>query len=167
MPDRARHAFGSRKNIESAISSALIDAYDILYLDNREIAWVDKDGNVVFSTSRTQEDIEGLEEVIPAGQSIDDVVKLLVQNILSLNQKFADIKTEILEEAATNASEALEARIGDIPTDTTIKAYIETVVGSGGTSSADAIEAAKQEAISTSKAYTDEQLVSALEVKEF
>lgn len=75
-----------------------------------------------------------------------------------VDTKIATAKEEILSEAATSASEALEARVGAIPADTTIQAYIDTAVGSGGTASATAIATAKQEAIDASKAYTDQQL---------
>lgn len=84
-----------------------------------------------------------------------------------VDDKIVTAKTETLTAAATAASTALEARVGDIPTDTTIKSYIDTAVGSGGTSSAEAIALAKQEAIDTSKTYTDDQLAAALEVVEF
>lgn len=77
--------------------------------------------------------------------------------------KIATAKTEALEAAASDAAEKLSARIGDIPTDTTVKSYIDTAVGSGGTASAEAIAQAKQEAIDTSKTYTD----TALTVVEF
>ena len=81
--------------------------------------------------------------------------------------KIATAKTETLSEAATAASEALEARVGSIPADTTIKSYVDTAIGSGGTSSAEAIATAKQEAIDTSKSYTDTQITSALTIVEF
>lgn len=80
-----------------------------------------------------------------------------------VDTKISAAKTEILEDAATAASEALEARVGNIPSDTTIQSYIDTAVGSGGTASATAIATAKQEAINESKAYTD----AALTVVEF
>ena len=72
-----------------------------------------------------------------------------------------------MNKAATAASEALEARVGSIPSDTTIKSYVDTAVGSGGTSSAEAIASAKQEAIDTSKSYTDTQIASAMSIVEF
>ena len=72
-----------------------------------------------------------------------------------------------MNEAATASSEALEARVGSIPSDTTIKSYIDTAVGSGGTASAEAIATAKQEAIDASKAYTDTQIASAMSIVEF
>lgn len=63
----------------------------------------------------------------------------------------------------TEANEYVDSRIGEIPAETTIKSYIDTAVGSGGTSSAEAIAQAKQEAIETSNAYTD----AALTILEF
>lgn len=113
-----------------------------------------------------------------AGYGITDAyTKTEVDNRLSpitenLNSKaatkdvedwIATAKEETLEDAATAAAEALEARVGSIPEDTTIQSYIDTAVGSGGTASAQAIATAKQEAIDASKAYTD----SALTVKLF
>ena len=95
---------------------------------------------------------------------IDASLKTITDNLntkitgAEVDTKIATAKGEILEEAAASASEALEARVGAIPADTTIQSYIDTAVGSGGTSSANAIAIAKQEAIDTSKAYTDEQL---------
>ena len=80
-----------------------------------------------------------------------------------VDTKIDTAKTETLEAAASDAAEKLSARIGDIPTDTTVKSYIDTAVGSGGTASAEAIAQAKQEAIDTSKTYTD----TALTVVEF
>ena len=47
--DKARHAFGNSENLESALQSNAIDAYDILFLDGDtapKIGWVDKN-NVV------------------------------------------------------------------------------------------------------------------------
>lgn len=75
-----------------------------------------------------------------------------------VDTKIATAKEETLTEAADAASEALSARVGDIPSETTIKAYVDTAIGTGGTSSAEAIAVAKQEAIDTSKDYTDSKL---------
>jgi hypothetical protein len=86
-----KHAFGSKTNLEAAKTSGSIDAYDVVHLDNGEIAWLDKDKNIVMGTPRTQEDIvvngvTGLgisnQAVIPAGKSIDEVVRMLVQKAI-------------------------------------------------------------------------------------
>lgn len=104
---------------------------------------------------------------------VDSTIATLTENLntkissADVDDKIATAKTETLAGAATAASEALETRIGGIPSETTIKSYIDTAVGSGGTSSAEAIAAAKQEAIKTSEAYTDAQITSALTIVEF
>lgn len=104
---------------------------------------------------------------------IDSTITTLTENLntkissADVDNKIATAKTETLADAAAAASEALETRIGGIPSETTIKSYIDTAVGSGGTSSAEAIAAAKQEAIKTSEAYTDAQITSALTIVEF
>lgn len=104
---------------------------------------------------------------------IDSTIETITNNLntkissTEVDTKITTAKEETLSEAATAANEALEARVGDIPSDTTIKTYIDTAVGSGGTSSAEAIASAKQEAIDTSKSYTDTQIASAMSIVEF
>lgn len=104
---------------------------------------------------------------------IDSQIQVITENLNTkvtgseVDGKIAEAKTTILSEAAEAASEALEERIGGIPVDTTIKSYIDTAVGSGGTASAEAIAAAKQEAIDTSKSYTDNQIAAAIAITEF
>ena len=104
---------------------------------------------------------------------MDEKLAVITNNLNSkisgadADAKIATAKTEILGEAAEAANSALETRVGDIPEDTTIKSYIDTAVGSGGTASAEAIATAKQEAIDTSKSYTDTKLSAALAVVEF
>ena len=99
-------------------------------------------------------------------QTITDNLNTKV-SATEVDNKVAEAKTETLEEAAAAAAEALEARVGAIPADTTIQSYIDTAVGSGGTASANAIATAKQEAIDASKSYTDTQIANALAVTEF
>lgn len=81
----------------------------------------------------------------------------------TVDGKISEAKTEFLEEAAEAASTALEARIGGIDGETTIKQYIDTAIGTGGTDSAEAIAQAKAEAIQAAKDYTD----AALTIVEF
>lgn len=104
---------------------------------------------------------------------VDGKLQVITDNLntkisaADVDTKISTAKEETLEEAAAAASEALEARVGAIPADTTIQSYIDTAVGSGGTASASAIATAKQEAITTSNAYTDTQLAEALAITEF
>lgn len=83
-----------------------------------------------------------------------------------VDTKISEAKVTILQEASEAANEALTARVGSIPDDTTIQQYIDTAIGSGGTSSAQAIAQAKQEAITVSKTYTDTTISSALSIIE-
>lgn len=95
---------------------------------------------------------------------IDGKIQTITENLntkisaTDVDAKIAEAKEDTLEEAAAAAGTALENRIGAIPADTTIKSYVDTAVGAGGTASADAIAKAKQEAINASKTYTDERL---------
>ena len=91
MAEISKHAFGSKDNIETAKASGTIDAYDVLFLDNREIGWIAKDGSTVMSTSRTQEAITvngvtglGISDgaTISAGTSLDEFVKMVVQKAI-------------------------------------------------------------------------------------
>lgn len=88
MATISKHAFGAKKNIETAKAKGTINSYDIVFLDNGEIGWIDKNNNTVISTTCTQEDIVvngvsalGLKDgdTISAGTSVDDIVKMLVQ----------------------------------------------------------------------------------------
>ena len=91
MATFSKHAFGSKANIESAKTNGTIDSHDIMFLDNREIGWIAKDGTTVMSTSRTQEAITvngvtglGIANgaTIPAGVSFDEFVKMVVQKAI-------------------------------------------------------------------------------------
>lgn len=87
----SKHAFGSKANIETAKTNGTIGPQDVLFLDNREIGWIAKDGTTVMSTSRTQEAITvngvtglGIANgaTISAGTSLDDFVKMVVQKAI-------------------------------------------------------------------------------------
>ena len=51
---KSRHAFGSEVNIDYALEQGLIDAYDILFLKEGKIGWIDKDGNKVILEDKKQ-----------------------------------------------------------------------------------------------------------------
>lgn len=65
MADKARHAFGALENVDSALSSGIIDAFDILFLKdsdgNPHIGWIDKNGEKVILE---QEDYAALETLV-------------------------------------------------------------------------------------------------------
>lgn len=84
----AKHAFGSKENVETAKAEGTLGAHDILFLSNQEIGWINKNGETVMSTPRTQEDIVvngvtelGIEDgtTIAAGTSFDEFIRMVVQ----------------------------------------------------------------------------------------
>lgn len=95
---------------------------------------------------------------------IDGKLSTITENLNSkisateVDTKISTAKDEVLEAAASDAAEKLNARIGDIPSETSIKDYVDTAVGTGGTSSAEAIAKAKAEAIESANTYTDSKL---------
>lgn len=113
-----------------------------------------------------------------AGYGIDDAynkteieakLKTITENVntkvdaATVDNKITTAKEEIEKNYNTAIDTKLAKRVGDISLETDLKTYIDNAVGSGGTASAEAISKAKQEAINTSKAYTDEVLT----IKEF
>lgn len=100
---------------------------------------------------------------------IDGKLNTINQNLntkvdaATVDSKIEEATPGILSDAAEAASTALEARIGGIPQESTIKSYIDSVAGSGSADVGEAIEQAKSEAIQASKEYTD----TALTVTEF
>lgn len=86
-----KHAFGSKENIDTAKAAGTINAYDVLHLSNGETGWIDKEGNTVIATPRTQEAITvngvtglGIANgaTIAAGTSLEEFVKMVVQKAI-------------------------------------------------------------------------------------
>lgn len=104
---------------------------------------------------------------------IDASLKNITDNLntkitgTEVDEKITTAKAEILKDAATAANNTLNERVGAIPADTTIKGYIDTEVGSVSTATTNAIATAKNEAITTSTTYTDNQIAAALAIVEF
>jgi len=83
---RSKHAFGNKDNIEAAKAAGSIDAYDVLFLNNGELGWIDKEGETVIHAERTQEahtlngtSIGALADgtTVPVGVTIDQFIKMI------------------------------------------------------------------------------------------
>lgn len=97
-------------------------------------------------------------------QTAKSEAQTLVDNFKNTVDSKIDTKVNVAkQELTTNFTQILSARIGDIPAKETVKAYVDRVVGSGGTDVSGAIENAKQAAIAESKNYTN----SCLTITEF
>lgn len=96
MADKAKHAFGALENVDSAISSGKIDAYDILFVKDAEgkpyVGWIDKDGQkvIVDHTPDLAELEDGLESQIATKANIEDVEALEGQ--ISTKAETADVE---------------------------------------------------------------------------
>ena len=101
--------------------------------------------------------------------AIDAKIETLTKNLnTKVDSATVDKKVETATDTITAAyTKALSDKVGAIPEGTDIKTYVDDAIGSGGTSSAEAIAKAKSEAISASKTYTDEAIAKAHTVTEF
>lgn len=74
MANRSRTAFGSEANIDSALSSGKIDAYDILFLDEKKIGWIDKNGQkVILENDKQVKVVSAIPET-----GVEDVLYIVV-----------------------------------------------------------------------------------------
>lgn len=84
MADKAKHAHGSRLNLDTAITNKVVDAFDVLFLsgenENPAMGWLDKNGNPIILS--------------PA----DEVAKLETQVEAELSKKANTSDVEALEE---------------------------------------------------------------------
>lgn len=96
MAIKSKNAFGSKGNIETAKTNGLIDEYDILYLDDGEIGWLDKSKNTVINTPRTQADIvvssvDNFDETdgnkIVAGKTLEEAINIVANSVLPKAQE--------------------------------------------------------------------------------
>ena len=104
---------------------------------------------------------------------VDTAIKTVSDNVntkvdaATVDSKISTAKEEITTAYGTAIEEKVAARVGDIDPNTTVKSYIDTAVGSGGTASAEAIATAKKEAIATAKENSDAAIETALTITEF
>lgn len=52
MANMAKHAFGSEARVSQAISEGKLDAFDILFLEEKKVGWVNKKGEVVIAEGK-------------------------------------------------------------------------------------------------------------------
>lgn len=109
---KAKHAFGSEKNLQNALNSGKIDAYDILFLDEKKVGWVNKNGEVVIA----EPDLSGIEADISQ-----------VESELATKANAKEIKAEL--ELKANAEE-VEGKLEKVATESvaTSKAYTDEKV---------------------------------------
>lgn len=115
--------FGAKNKLSAVLASKQLDAFDLVCFDNQEFGWIDKFGQPVISTPRTQTAIKvnGVEGLgiangteIPAGQSFDDIIKMLVQKRIPATYDaptigFSGLKTAQVYEVGSKIKDTLTA----------------------------------------------------------
>lgn len=119
---RAKHAFGSSQNLQTAIQEKKVDAFDILFLDSDtdpKVGWIDKNGNPVI--------VESVSEV--KGQVAELETEL--SNKVSAEEVDAKINTAVTEKVETVVTEKVTKEVETVMTekvDTVITEKVDTVV---------------------------------------
>lgn len=95
MAMKAKHAFGSESKVAEALAAGKIDSYDILFLDEKKVGWVNKDGEVVIA----EPDLSGIEAEIATKVNAEDVEAAI---------------TDKIEVAVAEIMEEVDAKIADV-----------------------------------------------------
>lgn len=113
MAEKAKHAFGSEAKIPEALASGKIDAYDILFLDEKKVGWIDKNGEVVIA----EPDLSGIEAEIATKANSEDVKTLESQIATKADaSEIETLQTEIATKVDATAVQNMinEAAVGVI-----------------------------------------------------
>lgn len=95
MADRAKHAFGSLADVEMALQSGKINAYDILFLDGDtepKVGWIDKNG--IFRLVENEADFSELEAIVATKANASDVEALEAEIATKISADEVDEKIE-------------------------------------------------------------------------
>lgn len=128
---KSRHAFGSLKNVDSAIDQGLIDEYDILFLDGDtepKIGWVDKNGALKLVEDKAQ--VVHVEE-LPTTDGDENVIYIYNNEGYIWNgtqcvslSKSSDLTA--LEDQVTNLEEQMEGKVDATTVQSMIQEYSDS-----------------------------------------
>ena len=131
-------------------NKAILDTYDKNQTDLLAAAQSTAQGLV----TPVQEQVTALESTVAGKANSADVYTKT-----DVDEKIGTLTTAVNGKVdGATVDQKISEKIGEIPAGTTVKAYVDTAVGSGGTASAEAIAQAKQEAIQAAKEYTDSKV---------
>ena len=119
---RARHAFGNSENLQNALDSGAVDAYDILFLDgdtDPKVGWVDKNGLVKIVDTECVVVVEG--EALP---ETGDIGKVYIFG----EEAYFWNGTKFISMSKSADLSALEAEIATKVDETTVDSKIETAI---------------------------------------
>lgn len=114
--DKAKHAYGSRKNLPNAIAEGIVDSYDVLFLNGEDespaIGWVDKDGNPVIVE---QTDISGIEDELATKATVAEVDEKLAAkaDTTEVDSKISQAVSDTVTTAKAYTDGKVEAAISE------------------------------------------------------
>ena len=107
MANKAKHAFGTSENLQSALDSGVIDAYDILFLDGEtdpKVGWVDKNGEIRLVNNET--DLSDVEAELATKADAEEVAELGKQIATKADAEEVDEK---IDQAVTDSVASAKA----------------------------------------------------------
>ena len=116
MADKARHAFGSEAKISEALAAGVIDAYDILFLDEKKVGWITKDGEVVIAETNLS-DVEAELATKADAAEVYEKINTAVTDTVASAKSYTDGKVE----AAISEHMTKKYEITDVPEGTLVK----------------------------------------------
>lgn len=127
MADKAKHAYGSRKNLEAAIASGAVDAYDVLFLNGEDekpaIGWVDKNKNPIIIETTDSSALEGqvaeLESELASKANAEEV-NAKIDEVTASTVASAKAYTDGKVEAAINEHMVKKFEISSVPDGTLV-----------------------------------------------
>lgn len=154
MAMKAKHAFGSEKDISKALADGKIDAFDILFLDEKKVGWVTKNGDVVIAEpdlseveaeiakKASAEDVEALEKEVATKATAEDIqavenaiaTKADAEKVESLEEQVAakadaaEVETALASKADAEKVETLETELANKVSAEEVDAKVETAV---------------------------------------
>ena len=106
MANKAKHAFGNLADVQAALDTGKIDAYDILFLDgdtDPKVGWIDKNG--VFRLVDDNTDLSELEAELATKADATEIAELEAE--IATKVDAATVKI-MIDEAAANVIEVVE-----------------------------------------------------------
>ena len=132
MSDRAKHAHGSRKNLDAAIANKIVDSFDVLFLSGEDetpaIGWVDKNGNPIVIAPT--DDLAALETQVNAElatkASTESVTALETEMATKANASDVEsLGSQIATKADATEVEELEKEVATKVDAETVQSMIE------------------------------------------
>lgn len=126
---KAKHAHGSRKNLESAIANKVVDNFDVLFLsgedENPAMGWLDKNGNPIILSPA--DEVAKLETQVEAELATKANAEE-VETKLAEKADAAEVENALATKADAEKVETLETELANKVSAEEVDAKVETAV---------------------------------------